>query len=77
MHEPIVLGITKTCNHWIGTIANWNGKTSHVKENPKQISYYIDSKMAELKASGDFIVESTREYMPNQKKTVPCYQVTW
>jgi hypothetical protein len=34
------LGITKTCNHWVATIANWNGKPSHVKENPKQISYY-------------------------------------
>jgi len=33
------LGITKTCNHWVAT-------------------------MAELKASGDFIVESTREYLP-------------
>jgi hypothetical protein len=71
------LGITKTCNHWVATIANWNGKPSHVKENPKQISYYIDSKMAELKASGDFIVESTREYLPNQKKTVPGYKVVW
>jgi len=71
------LGITKTCNHWVATIANWNGKPSHVKENPKQISYYIDSKMAELKATGDFIVESTREYMPNQKKTVPGYKVIW
>ncbi len=37
------LGITRTCNHWIATMANWKGKTSHVKENPKQISYYIDS----------------------------------
>lgn len=71
------LGITKTCNRWVATIANWNGKTSHVKENPKQISYYIDSKMAELKASGDFIVESTREYLPDQKKTVPGYKVIW
>ncbi len=71
------LGITKTCNHWVATIANWKGKPSHVKENPKQISYYIDSKMAELKASGDFIVESTREYLPNQKKTVPGYKVVW
>jgi hypothetical protein len=71
------LGITKTCNHWVATIANWNGKPSHVKENPKQISYYIDSKMAELKASGDFIVESTREYLPDQKKAVPGYKVIW
>lgn len=71
------LGITKTCNHWVATIANWKGKPSHVKENPKQISYYIDSKMTELKASGDFIVESTREYLPDQKKTVPGYKVIW
>lgn len=71
------LGITKTCNHWVATIANWKGKPSHVKENPKQISYYIDSKMAELKASGDFIVESTREYLPDKKKTVPGYKVIW
>ena len=71
------LGITKTCNHWVATIANWKEKSSHVKENPKQISYYIDSKMAELKASGDFIVESTREYLPDQKKTVPGYKVIW
>lgn len=27
--------------------------------------------MAELKASGDFIVESTIEYLPDRKKTVP------
>jgi hypothetical protein len=71
------LGITKTCNRWVATIANWKGKASHVKENPKQISYYIDSKMAELKTSGDFIVESTREYLPDQKKTVPGYKVIW
>jgi hypothetical protein len=36
------LGITKTCNRWVASIANWKGKPSHVKENPKQISYYID-----------------------------------
>jgi hypothetical protein len=33
--------------------------------------------MAELKASGDFIIESTREYLPEQKKTVPGYKVIW
>ena len=33
--------------------------------------------MAELKASGDFIVESTREYLPEQKKTVPGFKVIW
>jgi hypothetical protein len=33
--------------------------------------------LAELKASDDFIVESTREYLPNQKKTVPGYKVVW
>jgi hypothetical protein len=61
----------------MATIANWKGKPSHVKENPKQITYYIDSKMVELKASGDFIVEPTREYLPNQKKSVPGYKVIW
>jgi hypothetical protein len=71
------LGITRTCNHWVATIANWKAKTSHVKENPKQISYYIDSKMAEIKASGDFVVESTRGYLSDQKKAVPGYKVIW
>lgn len=33
--------------------------------------------LAELKGSGDFIVKSTREYLPNQKKTVPGYKVVW
>jgi uncharacterized protein YjbK len=41
----------------LSTIANWKGKTSHVKENPKQISYYIDSKMAELKYGKDRIFQ--------------------
>ena len=48
------LGITKA------TIANWNGKASRMIENPKQISYYIDSKMTELKVLGDIIRIHTR-----------------
>ena len=64
------LGITKTCKPWIATMANWKGKACHVPETPKDISYYIHSKMAELNSSGNFIVESTREYLPDQKKSV-------
>lgn len=71
------LGITKTCKPWIATMANWKGKTCHISETPKDISYYIHSKMAELNSSGNFIVESTREYLPDQKKSVPGYKVTW
>ena len=71
------LGITKTCKPWIATMANWKGKTCHVPETPKDISYYIHSKMAELNSSGNFIVESTREYLLYQKKSVPGYKVIW
>jgi hypothetical protein len=71
------LGLTKTCKPWIATMANWKGKTCHVPETPKDISYYIHSRMAELNSSGNFIVESTREYLPDQKKSVPGYKVTW
>ena len=42
-------------------------KEKHVI-SPKDISYYIHSKMAELNASGNFIIEATREYLPDQKK---------
>lgn len=69
------IGITKMSRRFVATMNNFKGKECHVKETPKQITEYIEKRMDALAESGEFIIERTREYLPQQKKSVPGFKL--